>query len=712
MKRARVVSALGAALVLATLARAAQEARARVGEGALDNNAFLATSDTATQALATADRRALELAGKPLDETTRRAWLEVVDALHVALRDSRTGEMVAPLPQSGGGIARPAWPDVDGTADAKLDRRRDGVEVSVLRRLSLLPAAVRGLWRERFGDAAHAALAAAGTAVEALAQVERNFPGTRSAAHAALALCDHAFERGSPGAARQWLARAEVHLRLAEEASSQVALTARRERLERDSALAQRSAEVWSQASSLVAVGSVPLDSPPYARVRSQPEPGLGFRPGLCFLDARRALLHTPGNGSDARPESIDQFVLVDLASARRTALLGPTQLLDALGVFVGPGAAPIDAPGWALAPASDGRGVVTTLGRRGLEHGNALVCIDLDPGATDEQVAARLRWAWYDGQPLSGPASASTAAGPDWGATEFQPGVCIVESTLYVTVREFLESSVSDEERGVGVDSSTECQTWIAALDLESGALLWRTKLGKGFEVQRSRGRFLGLRTPTASAQALAADAGHVFVGSNTGFGALVDGLDGRVDWALRNRRRGNERRTWTGARPPLDVAALALLWAPADSDRLYWLRPSADLDGRGLMLAAPRALDDSAILLGGSSDSAMVLARAGAGSALSVWEAHSGRTYFAPELGPSEQFGGEGLASATRAYFASTRGLYLVDRTRECFLLDYARLDVPAGVPTVRGGSLFARDAWVCAVSATTLWVFRAQP
>jgi hypothetical protein len=150
-------------------------------------------------------------------------------------------------------------------------------------------------------------------------------------------------------------------------------------------------------------------------------------------------------------------------------------------------------------------------------------------------------------------------------------------------------------------------------------------------------------------------------------------------------------------------------VLWAPADGDHLYWMRAQPDLDGHGLFLAPPRTVGEGEVLIAGERSSALVLARRGAERALVQWSALDGRTAIAPELGPAETFAGEGLASAQRALFASTRGLYLLDRTRELYLLDYARLDAPGGAEGLRGASIHARDAWVCVLAPAGLWTFR---
>lgn len=163
MRRALASAAM---LLAAAVVGLSQEPRERAGdasprgtEGPLDNDAFLPADAEASSALALADRRLSELGASAPDESNRRAWLELLEGLHLALRDSATGDMVAALPQGSAGV--PAWPDPDGTADPKLDRRRDGVEIAVRRRLRALHPLARALWSERYGTLGEERLARA-----------------------------------------------------------------------------------------------------------------------------------------------------------------------------------------------------------------------------------------------------------------------------------------------------------------------------------------------------------------------------------------------------------------------------------------------------------------------------------------------------------------------------------------------------------------------
>ncbi|MFM7298267.1 MAG: PQQ-binding-like beta-propeller repeat protein, partial [Planctomycetota bacterium] len=318
------------------------------------------------------------------------------------------------------------------------------------------------------------------------------------------------------------------------------------------------------------------------------------------------------------------------------------------------------------------------------------------------------LRWAWHGGVPVAGPLARD--AGFEGEALEFQPGVAVRDGAVYALVREFTGGGRGNVEDETQARSAAEIRTWLACFDLGSGALRWRTFVGKGGELQRSAGRFFNADLPTAAAQPLAFEGEHVLVGSHTGFAAALERLDGRLAWSFRYRRRDPAQRAWTGARPA--VADGTILLAPADSDHLYWLRAGAARDGGALLAASPRAHGEAEALLGGDERGAVVLARVGAARAAAEWDAGRGSTALAPELGPKETFAGDGVASATRALFASSRGLYLLDRSRELFLLDYAPLVPPLEGLAPSGGSVRASGDWVCVLGSATLWVFVPRP
>lgn len=749
-----------------------QELATRRGaEGPLDNDAFLPVATAAAEALDRFDRARAALRGKADEASATREWNLALDELENALKSSACGDGLAPW-ALGASASLELCPDSDGTLDPKADRRREGVEFAVRRRLATLPAHARVLWAEGVGVRGEERLVRARRELAALAEVERNAPWTRAAFSAAIALADGALERVSPAEAHAWLARAREHgresganlARLAarealvarefeEQGSSQgtpqatehsksAEEGARQERSQSDAsgeaghaegdagraeggradergdagnpeqnernAASAEAAEGWRAARGLLFTGSVAIDELGQRVQRVALDPGLGVRAGMAFLDGGRAVVHLPSSLT-LGGERLDRLVLVDLATATRVAVTTPMRLFEPLGVQPGSTERPVEPPGWPLEPATDGRAVVLTLGRRSYDNDNVLACVEFveQPGAAAPPELA-LRWAWHGGVPVAGPLARD--AGFEGEALEFQPGVAVRDGAVYALVREFTGGGRGDIEDETQARSAAEIRTWLACFDLGSGGLRWRTFVGKGGELQRSAGRFFNADLPTAAAQPLAFEGERVLVGSHTGFAAALERLDGRLAWSFRYRRRDPAQRAWTGARPA--VADGTILLAPADSDHLYWLRAQAARDGGALLAASPRAHGEAEALLGGDERGAVVLARVGAGRAAAEWDARRGSSALAPELGPKESFAGDGVASATRALFASSRGLYLLDRSRELYLLDYAPLVPPLeGLPP-SGGSVRASGDRVCVLGAATLWVFVPRP
>lgn len=702
-----------AALVLALPLASAQDAALRLDEGPLDNPAFLPIDEAANRALASAD--ALHASLREKAEGARR-WREVFDLWHVALRDSEPGAGCSPLPSAAGAAASRAWPDPDGTADASVDRRRDGVEAAVLRRWLSLPAAARAEWSAQqtpFADEALAsALHEARGATDALAQVERRFPATEAALRASLALADAALESSRPHTAAGWLERARRHndWRGATGSRDWLAAIAVREtpiRAEQERTRVTFATD-WERATRLEPRTFVTLDSQRRRGARPRTEPGMFVRPGLAFLDANRVLTHIAGG------EQSQLLAFYDLAAGVQLGRTDLTQYLRDGGITVGPLLEPLEPPGWPLTVAARGRRVVLTVGRRGSSRGNALLCIELadsiDPLGPPQ---LRTAWLWFDGKQVAGPAGAASGGAPLWQACEFQSGAAIVGDNVIAVVREY---DLAEPEGAFNAreGASTQLRTWLAAFDLQSGALVWRRWLGRGLEIQRAAGRFFGARSPAAAASPLAANGLRALASSNTGFSALVDTLDGRLEWSLRTRRRPSDERRWTGAAPTFDAQQNAWVLAPADSDHVYWLRDGADLDGRGLYVAPPRRSDSQAVLIGARNGAALVLKPHGAERALSSWHGASGRTSLAAYLGADELFTGDGVACATRALYASQRGLYFVDLERELYLLDFALLERERGLARgaqPSGGSVFANGRWVCVLGPSTMWVFEAR-
>ncbi len=701
---------------LAPRSHAGQEQRLRLDEGPLENTAFLPSDESAGAAIARADRLLDGLRGKHWTAAEAARWSELFDLWHVALRDGPPGAVLPPAPATAGAQPARLFEDADGTADPLLDRRRDGLEALIERRMGALAPSARLAWTRSQEPLALEALTAALGQRPALANVERRFPATLSAARAALTLGDLELEAARPGAARAWLVRARSHLERARESDSAGAdrlAAAIERRLEPVATLlaSPRGAPAarWSGVTKVEPRGVYLLDDGRRRSFasRARSEPGLSVRPGLAFLDPKRALAHFC---SDEHSESLALFDFEQGLQVARTDLMG---LLRDMGHSVGALFEPLEPPGWPLSVSTANGAVLLTIGRRGASRGNALLCLDLvdnvDPKAPP---TLRVRWLWVDGRRVVGPGVRAAQSEPSFDTSEFQPGLAVDGERVLTLVREYDREETAGEFNAIE-SSNAQIRTWIAALDLASGELVYRRWLGRGVEIQRAAGRFFGSRSPAASAAPVALANGRALVSSHTGFSALVDALDGRIAWALRTRRRPSDERRWSGAAAHYDALLDAWALGPADSDQLYWLRAGPDVDGLGLMRSSPRQIERASVLIGADAREAYVLGAHGPQRALSSWNAHSGRSLVATYVESDERFTGEGLVLDQRAAFATSRGVYLLDLERELYLLDFAPLERPSGArrELPRGGSIFASGAWLCVVGPSALWVFEVQ-
>jgi hypothetical protein len=461
--------------------------------------------------------------------------------------------------------------------------------------------------------------------------------------------------------------------------------------------------EVWRGANDLR-----PLSSSAIAeRVRLRagatepPAPGVGVRPGLCFLADGTAAVQTA-----------ERVVLIEPERGRQVGQFAPAVLVEGARWATADVAARLtEPPGWPLLPATDGSALVLVQGRAtGLQR-NVLMCVDIEesPEPLAESAGLRLpalRWALMRDRRYDG-SGVPVISGLGIESPEFQPGPLVVGSQVIVQVRERPEDATPDQSTS-HLATAGEIRSWVVAFDLATGEVRWKRFLAKGVPVARGQGRF-GLRSfAISSAQAPALAGRWVFAGTHIGAGALLDVADGRLAWNLKNRRRAEDEPGWSGARPVVDAQGDALLWAPADGDHAYWLRAGPGPDGP--LLLPPRAKDEAVALIGGDAERALVLTRAGRERTLSEWNARTGGRLDAPYLGPGEHFTGHGLASERRVLFATGRGLYLLDRELELFLLDHAPLPVQ-GDPGPAGGSVYARGDRVWVLGPRTVWMFAAS-
>jgi len=663
-------------------------------EGPLDNDSFLPSS-AAAQAHLIAGEELLARARAQSDASeAARLRGQAFERWHAAVVEVDEEASVFVVPADASGVRR----------------LTEGLGYALLRRLAGLETSERRAWSQRFAEIAATELADAGgpRAEEArLLDLQRRHPGTPAAARAALLACDRALEAGRTTEASAHLARGRVHARLAEATTLARALDGRHALLGLQRGGQTREAgldapEVWRTANRLEAADSLLLAAGEIRRPMPAAGPGRGLRPGLCFLGENRLAIQGPSR--------IHLVRLDDQGGLERERSFEPEKLLAGFTPWVDERLVGRDGPAWWLQPAAAGSDLYLIHGRTlGDGEPNALACIRLPVtrprGAGLQPELPRLSWALVGDALLD--AEGQVRDVPELAGLprlELQPGPVVLGQRVFCLARA----------------TEGDVRVWLLALDRMSGTLLWRRLLTKGADLRADSSRFGsgsgGYGGACQPLLALEADLGEarLFCGTQLGAGSLVDALDGSPAWSLRNRRRPAQARGWGGARPILtEDPPQAILWAPQDSDRCYTLaaRPlsAGETSSQDLFQAPPRPLGEATALLGGDLETTLVLGRAGAERTVS--QRRPGRDRLdGLYLGPDERFSGEGLASRSRVLCATTRGVYLFDRTRELYLLDYQQLSRVGEVSA--GGDLFARGTHVLVLGRNALWSFRARP
>jgi hypothetical protein len=663
----------------------ATAARDELGEGPLQNDVFLPTSREAEAELARGDEACAGLLGKQGQPASQSAWLSALEPWHAALAASHPGDATAVRPWKG---TQPdldsPWPDPDGTAGGGLGgrtvRRTESVEDGVLRRLLALPPDGRKAWLTRFSGLAQDELTASRGTPTLLLAVERMHPGTAGAGRAAIALAERELELGRWELAEPWLERSARHAAFSKDDELQAAVQRRNELVR---ALAARApsepSAALASAGHLEFLREIPLEDLTERRRFYLPRPGVRVQPDVAWTEQGLAVIQTE-----------ERVVVLDLADGRRAADFEPLALAKGAGIELELREPPRLAPGWIARAAVGGERVVLAL----CTTPPALLCVSLGPGDLFGGLAApKLEWAiaggerWVPAQSLREPAA-------DWPTGVIQPGPLALAGCVFVQVHE------ADTE---GAEAGVRAKAHLVSLDLADGRVRWSRLLARGAAIAESTLRLRGDAREEAPGLPLER-AGHAILAvTHLGAAALVDASDGRIVWDFAYRRRPGHGERWSACEPAL--LSSAVLIAPADSDRAYWLRTTPDLEGRGLLLHPPLECGQAEALLGGDERRAVVLTRSGRERTLAEWDAADGSQREAPWLTPGELFTGLGALSAERALFATDRALYLHDRGRELFLLDAA--EYPRPFPG-SGGRVAVRGDRVLVCGPHLAWLF----
>ena len=641
-------------------------------EGPLGSAAFQPTSKEANSALLAGDSL---LAEAVPDTPPHRAF----DAWRRALLVSDSGAGVT---------ARGA-----GLPDSESERITFGVEEAVLRRIEALPLEQRTLWSARFEPLAAEALSnlPVGQSTRALGIIERNHPGTQSAARAAIILGDQSAEQGAHQHARLWWQRADRHAHLCSPPGTAKTLKAAVQR--RRNSLTQKPPDKAQPtlfgAKGLKSVRTDPIERLTISAHSLERVPlGRGLRLGAVQFRDGSALVQGPRMGLFYGPGGLDgtgQPVRIFLKTWTPTS-----------SVELRPLAAP-SAGGWSLLPASDGDRAALVIDRgepgrkiRGLDRsprGNCLAVVQRTLTGAPTVVWTRR------GQLLEGPGAATGA--PKMGTIlEYQPGPLILGQKLFVMARTMGLTGASDQKVGAQKGDLT-----LLTFDMASGELLGSLLITQASDLARES-RLMGYTPELRSVCMPLALAGETIIcGTNAGLVAAIS-LDGRTLWTLRTRRRQADSPGWPGSRPPL-ITPRGVWVAPGDSDRLYHLSPRP---GSSPLLAPILPLGESLDLAGIGQENLLLMGRNGPRQALIELGLSENTREPLLHLGPQERFTGTALHSPDRTLFATNHRLYLLDRKREMLLLD-----APALVGQDRGGDLVGLGQHVLLLGANTVRVLR---
>lgn len=568
-----------------------------------------------------------------------------------------------------------------------------GVEEAVLRRLEALPLEQQVLWSTRFEPLATEALSnlPMGQSARALGIIERNHPGTQSAARAAIILGDQSAEEGAHQHARLWWQRADRHALLCSPPDTAETLKAAVQR-RRDSlppSSPDKARPTLFGAKGLKSVRTDRIESFAISAHSLERVPlGRGLRLGAVQFRDGSALVQGPRMGLFYGPGGLDGTGRPERIFLKTWCPTSSSELRPLAASSAG---------GWSLLPAGDGDRAALVIDRgepgrkiRGLDRpprGNCLTVVQRTPGGAPAVVWTRR------GQRLEGPGA---AIGVPLMVTvvEYQPGPLILGQKLFVMARTMGLTEASDQEVGAQKGDLT-----LLTFDLASGELLNSLLITQASDLARESS-LMGYSPELRSVCMPLALAGETIIcGTNAGLVAAIS-LDGRTLWTLRTRRRQADSPGWPGSRPPLTTPR-GVWVAPGDSDRLYHLSPRP---GNNPLLAPILPLGECLDLAGIGQEALLLMGRSGPRQALI--ELGLSKNTRAPllHLGPQERFTGTALHSPDRTLFATNHRLYLLDRQRQMLLLD-----APALVGQDRGGDLVGLGQHVLLLGANTVRVLR---
>jgi hypothetical protein len=566
------------------------------------------------------------------------------------------------------------WESTDEVPPLWSDRRTEGLFSAILLRQAAAGGALHLPWNKYIEGAADAALEAAlalpvERAYRPLASLSARYPGSRASARAALYCCEWERERGREHHARAWLARAKESAALLKDEALNAAVLAR---IEEPPA---REHEPWERADSWEVVDFALLTDDlgsPASGVRGLTRWG---EEGVFIQSAE--LAWTLGTRGSA--QAISLRGLAERAGqplARR---------------WMRPGSK------WRHQPTVHDEVVFSVLGRARNDRSNALIAFEAGDIPLPRWSLGQGGWRDSKGELL---ARLADAIGP--GAWEFQPGPLVVDDLLIVQARRW---ELSDSNGRLSLVDPARAEATALALELTSGALVWKAALARGSELFGDPGaRFSTAEIPSRSAPSPRLCGSSLVFATGLGACVALDLADGRAQRAVLGQRVEGGI-PW--AQSAVATNPLSSIWTPYGGETAYEIALGTghpDLFTSPFTSPPERASEWSSLV--GAHDERLLVAvsRRGRHQIELVGES----AHRSVQLSPGETLQGAHALGSARLLSVSDQGLFVFDLERELYLVGHVPLDpsvtcLPAG--------LVAAGSWAWALTEAGLYRLRIR-
>jgi len=354
----------------------------------------------------------------------------------------------------------------------------------------------------------------------------------------------------------------------------------------------------------------------------------------------------------------------------------------------------------WRHQPTVHEEVVFSVLGRARSDRSNTLIAFELDDAPLPRWSLGVGGWRGSDGALL---AELSDAIGP--GAWEFQPGPLVVDDLLIVQARRW---ELSDSDGRLSLVDPARAEATALALDLVSGALVWKTSLARGSELFGDAGaRFSARETPSRAAPSPRLCGSSLVFATGLGACVALDLVDGRAQRAVLGQRVEGSQ---SSAQAAVAKGLQSSVWTPFGGETAYELALGTghpDLATSPFTSPPERATEWSSLVGAHSERLLVAVSRRGRHQIEFVAEAPL-RAQRSVQLSPGETLQGAHALGSARLLSVSNQGLFVFDLERELYLVGHVPLDpsvtcLPAG--------LVAAGSWAWALTDAGLYRLRIR-